>query len=87
MSVVPSDNPAMPAPTPPDDGDSFCADLMLELRTDEYASDNDFFLVTQDEEFIWDEYDFRNNRRYEFKTCVDRQGCATLDFFDWWGDG
>jgi hypothetical protein len=68
-------------------GGGGCADLTLELRTDEYASDTDFFLVTEDEEFIWDEFGFRKNRRYDFSTCIDRRGCATLDFFDWWGDG
>jgi hypothetical protein len=59
----------------------------MELVAGGYPEDNAFFLVTDDEQWIWDEIGFDNDESYEYSACLDRTGCATLDFFDWYGDG
>jgi hypothetical protein len=59
----------------------------MELVADGYPEDNDFFLVTDDEEWIWDEIGFEEDESYQYSACLDPTGCATLDFFDWYGDG
>jgi secreted trypsin-like serine protease len=61
--------------------------LKLELETDDYASDTEILLVTRTEEFLWNEWGFRNNRRYEFFACIESSECATLNIFDSYGDG
>ena len=87
---VPAPTPAPPptggvSPTPPP---SSCVNLKMELLTDEYGSDDtEFFLVTSEEEFLWDEVSLNNNELYRYSACVDPLGCATLDFFDSYGDG
>jgi hypothetical protein len=78
---VPPVPPGPPVPPPS------CVDLTMELVTDGYPEDNDFFLVSDDEEWIWDEIGFDADESYEYSTCLDPTGCATLDFFDWYRDG
>ncbi len=69
-------------------GNDDCATLTMDLLTDNYGSDTEFFLVTsKGDEWIWDEYDFGDNESHQFRACLDRAGCATLDIFDWYGDG
>jgi hypothetical protein len=70
-------------------GNGTCVTLTMDLMTDDYGSETEFFLVTtsEDDEWIWDEYDFGDNESHQFSACLDRTGCATLDIFDWYGDG
>lgn len=86
---VPSPTPAPPTGgTPPTSLPPSCVNLKLELLTDEYGSDDtEFFLVTSEQEFLWDESSFGNNELYRYSACIDPAGCATLDFFDSFGDG
>jgi hypothetical protein len=50
----------------------------MELVTDSSPEDNDFFLVTDDEVFIWYESSFDATESYK---------CATFEFFDSHGNG
>jgi hypothetical protein len=70
-----------------DNSEPDCVDLKLELKTDDYASETEFFVVNLKEEFVWDEWGFRNNKKYDFAACIDPTGCATLTILDSWGDG
>jgi trypsin len=69
-------------------GNDDCVTLTMDLLTDDYGSETEFFLVTsEDDAWIWDGYDFGNNESHQFSACLDPTGCATLDIFDWEGDG
>ena len=78
-----------PAPTPVGGGGgpTTCAPITLELITDLYPSDIDFFLRTDGEEFLWDEYDFSENQTYNYNACIDPDVCVDFDFYDSFGDG
>jgi hypothetical protein len=66
---------------------SSCVPVTLKLRTDDYGSDTDLFLLTDKGNLIWNANGFANNKNYQFTTCLDQNECATLDVFDAWGDG
>mmetsp|Transcript_35524 Transcript_35524/g.86108 ORF Transcript_35524/g.86108 Transcript_35524/m.86108 type:complete len:579 (-) Transcript_35524:63-1799(-) len=66
---------------------SSCIPVELEVRTDEYGDETDFFLLTNKGELIWDEWGFGDNTLNQFSTCLERTSCATLDIFDSYGDG
>jgi hypothetical protein len=64
-----------------------CVELTMELVTDSYPDDNDFLLVTDDEEIVWYESSFDATESYKYFACLDPTRCATLNFFDFSGDG
>jgi hypothetical protein len=70
-------------------GNDNCVTLTIDLLTDDYGSETEFFLVTSEdgEQRIWDENDFRDNKSHQFSACLDPTGCATLNIFDSYGDG
>jgi trypsin len=69
-------------------GNDDCVTLTMDLLTDDYGSETEFFLVTrEDDEWIWDQFGFGDNESHQFSACLDPTGCATLDIFDWYGDG
>jgi hypothetical protein len=69
-------------------GNDDCVTLTMDLLTDNYGAETEFFLVTRvDDDWIWDEYYFGDNQSHQFSACLDPAGCATLDIFDWYGDG
>jgi hypothetical protein len=59
----------------------------MDVLTDDCGSEPDFFWVTGDEEWIWDEFGFGDIVSRQFSSCLDPKSCATLDIFDWHGDG
>jgi len=61
--------------------------IALNLRTDDHGSDTDLFLLTDEGDLIWNANGFANNKNYRFEACLDRNGCTTLDIFDYYGDG
>jgi trypsin len=69
-------------------GNDDCVTLTMDLLTDDFGAETEFFLVTSEEDdWIWDEYDFGDKESHQFSACLDPTGCATLDIFDWYGDG
>ena len=68
-------------------GSGSCLPITLNLRTDDYGSETDLFLLTDTGNLIWNANGFANNKDYQFTTCLDSSECATLDIFDEWGDG
>ena len=93
---TPSPTPAStPSPTPATTsppvggggGPTTCAPITLELITDSYPSEINFFLRTDGEEFLWDEYDFSENQTYNYNACIDPDVCVEFDFYDSFGDG
>jgi hypothetical protein len=62
-----------------------CIDLQLFLRTDEYGSETEVWLINDEtQEFIWYDWGFDSNQSEQCNACLDANGCAT---FDSWGDG
>ena len=70
-----------PAPVGGGGGPTTCAPITLEVITDSYPRENDFFLyIDGEDEFLWDEYDFDENRTYNYNACVDPDACVVFDF-------
>ena len=62
--------------------------MTLESTTDSYPSENDFYLFTAGAaEFLWNEYDFLDNRTYNYNACVDSGVWVLFASFDTYGDG
>jgi hypothetical protein len=70
-----------------DGGNNSCISVNLEVRTDDYGDETEFFMLTDQGELIWDEWGLDDNEAYQFSTCLSSNVCATLDIFDWYGDG
>ncbi len=69
-------------------GNDDCVTLSMGRGTDGYGAETEVCLVTrEDENWIWNEYGFGDNESHQFSACLDPTGCATLDIFDWYGDG
>merc|ERR1711935_1107224 len=70
-----------------DSGNDSCLPIALDLRTDDYGSETDLFLLTDEGNLIWNANGFADNKNYQFTACLERNECTTLDIFDEWGDG
>jgi hypothetical protein len=90
LAPTPAPTPATTtlAPVGGGGGPTTCAPMTLEFTTDSYPSENDFYLFTAGEaEFLWNEYDFLDNRTYNYNACVDSGVWVLFAFFDTYGDG
>jgi hypothetical protein len=52
--------------------------LTIDVLTDDYGSETDFFWVTDDEDRIWDEFGFGDIVSRQFSACLDPKSCATV---------
>jgi hypothetical protein len=64
-----------------------CIYVDLEVRTDNYGNETEFFMFTDQGQLIWDESGLDDNEEYQFATCLESNVCATLNIFDSYGDG
>eukprot|EP00934_Nitzschia_sp_Nitz4_P002594 Nitzschia sp. Nitz4//scaffold30_size153850//151812//153824//NITZ4_002804-RA/size153850-augustus-gene-0.78-mRNA-1//-1//CDS//3329547342//2584//frame0 len=76
---------SFPTEYPGDSGDMVT--FTMTFRTDGYPEDNSFFLESSNGEYIWNESNFSPRTQYNYEASLPRDGCSTLDFSDWYGDG
>ena len=68
-------------------GSSSCTQITLEVITDDYGYETEFFLLTDNGDLIWNAFGLFDNKKYTFNHCLDQNTCATLDVLDSYGDG
>jgi hypothetical protein len=70
-------------------GNPSSVDLRLDLRTDNYGSETEMWLINDEtQEFIWCNWGFDSNQSKQYNACLDtNDGCAIFKIFDSWGDG
>jgi hypothetical protein len=75
-----------PDPDPPATPTPNFQTLLINLRTDDFASENSFSLRSSDG-FEWNLRTLRNNRTYKRSASIDMNGCYRFRIKDSYGDG
>jgi hypothetical protein len=69
-------------------GGGSCKVIELELKTDDWPEETSFSLVTDQNEYLWEEGNFDSPRAtFNFDSCIDPGVCATFTFLDSFEDG